>query len=430
MSENKCLLDLQERFQEILLADGGLRTLCNTLKAELGKPLYILDSRRENLLYIDRELREAEYDFYDYLNNRTLAKQEVEELECGEELKLRKSAYTWKKETYREVEVKLGKEDKVLGIMSIFLADDESLAEDSCLMIMQGAYALSIKLHQNNLIQKLARKCSNELIEEIIQGRIRNEEELIKRGELAGWDLTVSYQLYVLRFGAEGETFKKAEERSLYTYELEEKIISKLHRIIRTTISRKYIIFSYDGDILLLINYSKPSIERREEAEVIHSRLADEFPDLEMFIAGGCFIEDCTEISTSYQQGLYTLNFLATTNQDNKVFFYEELGSLRLLWQIEEDELESFAREHLGELINYNQEDDTAWLETLGVFLESGSNFQKAANKLHLHPNTVRYRVDKLQKMLNFDFADFEEQVNLALAYKIHKFILTDNAGK
>jgi len=54
------------------------------------------------------------------------------------------------------------------------------------------------------------------------------------------------------------------------------------------------------------------------------------------------------------------------------------------------------------------------------------NNFQEAAKRLHLHPNTIRYRIDKIQKMLDCDIKIFDNQVNLILAYKINKFILDE----
>ena len=427
MGDDKCVLDLQARYQEILLNNGGLRTLCNTLKEEIKRSVFIMDPYRENLLYIDRELRKKKPDFYNYLNDRKIVNQRIRKSLCGEKINLKRCVYSWQGNKYKELEVKLGKEGNVLGILAIILENDKNLADEYCHAVMQAVYALSLKLHQNNLIQKLARKCSNELIEDILQDRINNKKELIKRSELAGWDLTVSYQLFVLRYEVKhSENSKKNNKRSLYTYELEEKIINSLHRIIRTTISRKYIIFSYDNDILLLINYSKPAQERYKDIETIFSRLKERFDVLKLYIGAGCYIEECTDISRSYKQGLYTLDFLATTNQSEEYFFYENLGSLKLLWQIEKDILRDFAYEYLNPILEYDFQNDNNFLETLGVFLQENNNFQEAAKRLHLHPNTIRYRIDKIQKMLDCDIKIFDNQVNLILAYKINKFILDE----
>ena len=427
MADTNDLLELQDKYQEILLADGGLRTLCNTLTEEIGHPVFILDRHQENLLYIDRKLRDDQEGFYGYLDDRQLIRQESVEFECGCQVNINKGIYSWQESEYVELQAHLGKEE-TLGILSIFLgANKKEVTKTDCLALTQAVYAISIKLHQNNLVQKLARKCSNELIEDLLQGRINDKEELVKRGELAGWDLTVSYQLFIFQFTSGKLTSEKESgERSLYTYELEDKLVNSLHRIIRTNISRKYIIFSYNSNVLLLMNYSHPGKERKKESELIHQQLEQKFPDLDIYLGAGCFVKECTEVPKSYQQGLYTLNFLTTTKQENKVFFYEDLGILRLLWEVEDPKLKEFAQEFLTPLLNYDQQNNTNWLETLSTFLQEGGSLQAAANKLHIHPNTMRYRINRIQEILDTDLKDFEVQLNLALAYKIYKFILGD----
>ncbi|WP_052326464.1 hypothetical protein [Halobacteroides halobius] len=293
------LFSLQNKYQAILLDNGGMRTLCNTLQEDINNKVFILDKYRENVLYIDRELRHENQEFYSYLDQRSLTKRRIifsEYNVCIERL-----IYIWREQEVTEVQVKLRNSNKTLGILSIL--EKNPLEEDHFLVIAQAVYALCLKLHQNDLVQSLAQKCSNELIEELLQGKIKSKQELIKRGELAGWDLTVPYQLFVLRFNS-----KKSQEddgkRTLYKYELEEKVTHSLHRIIRTNISTKYIIFSYDGDILLLIHYPQQSEKIKSDIQDIYQQLQNRFSDFSFSIGAGCFAQDCYQIPESYQHSV------------------------------------------------------------------------------------------------------------------------------
>ncbi|WP_018249574.1 PucR family transcriptional regulator [Orenia marismortui] len=306
----------------------------------------------------------------------------------------------------------------------LVILEENILDEDDYLALTQGVNAISLKLHQNYIIQSLSQRCSNELIENLLQGRVKDRQKLIKSGELAGWDLTVSYQLFVIKANFSRDLDKDTGGHGLYTYEMEEKIINSLHRIIRTNISRKYIIFSYQGDILLLINYEDNSKEIREDIESLHQQLSNRFQGVSFSIGGGSFVRDCCMIADSYQQALYSLEFLAITNEVNRVLFYEDLGVLRLLWQVDCRHLMKFTDEFLKELIAYDLNNNSNWVDTLGAFLQEGCSIQYAANRLHIHPNTMRYRIERIQEILGLDLRDFETQLNLTTAYKIHKFII------
>lgn len=426
MDELKKLLQLQEKYHDFLIKDAGLRTLCDTLTEEINNSVFILDKFRENVLYLDRNLRQEDSQFYTYLDQKDFNKKEIVENEY--DIELEKVIYNWNGDKLEELQVKLESAEETFGYLVILKKNE--LKESDFLAIMQAVYALTLKLHQNNLIQNLARKCSNELIEDLLQGKIKAKDEIIKRGELAGWDLTVPYQMYIIRFASNKSKGDNTGGRSLYKYELEEKITHSLHRIIRTTLSTKYIIFSYNDDILLLIHYQEQNDDIKSDIKDISQQLNNKFDQVSFSIGAGCFIEDCIQIPKSYQQGLYTLDFLAATNQPQDVFFYKELGVLRLLWQLDKEQLAEFVDEFLAKLIAYDQNNNTNWIETLGVYLKTGGSIQQSANLLPIHPNTMRYRINRIQEILGVDLQDFEVRSNLAIAYKINKFITRGSEGE
>jgi DNA-binding PucR family transcriptional regulator len=53
--------------------------------------------------------------------------------------------------------------------------------------------------------------------------------------------------------------------------------------------------------------------------------------------------------------------------------------------------------------------------ETLEVFLTIGSNYTVAADKLHVHPNTIKYRIHNAQDRLRVMTNDGRIDVALAL---------------
>ncbi|MFO7819599.1 MAG: helix-turn-helix domain-containing protein [Halanaerobacter sp.] len=426
MNKLNKLLKLQDKYHDILIKDAGLRTLCDTLTAEINNKVFIFDKFRENVLYLDRNLREEDNRFYSYLAQKEFKKKEI--VENDYDIDLERGIYEWQTDEVKELQVKLESENETFGYLVIL--EENELDDDDFLAVMQAVYALNLKLHQNNLIQNLARKCSNELIEELLQGKIQEKTEIIKRGELAGWDLTLPYQMFIIRFEANEARETESSERTLYKYELEEKVIHTLHSIIRTSLSKKYITFSYNGDILLLINYEEKSKRIKSDIKDIAQELRTKFEQLNFSIGSGCFINDCCQIPKSYQQGLYTLDFLTSTHQEQQVFFYRELGVLRLLWQLDKEQLASFVDEFLADLIDYDQDNNTNWLETLGVYLKTGGSIQQSANLLPIHPNTMRYRINRIQEILGVDLQDFEVRSNLVIAYKINKYITKGSGGE
>ena len=68
----------------------------------------------------------------------------------------------------------------------------------------------------------------------------------------------------------------------------------------------------------------------------------------------------------------------------------------------------------MGPLADDNLE--TARLrETLEVFLTTGSNYTMAADKLHVHPNTIKYRIRKARDKLRVTTNDGRVDIAVAL---------------
>ncbi|MGH2603374.1 MAG: PucR family transcriptional regulator, partial [Dehalococcoidia bacterium] len=58
-------------------------------------------------------------------------------------------------------------------------------------------------------------------------------------------------------------------------------------------------------------------------------------------------------------------------------------------------------------------------VQTLTVFLESSGSWNRCAAKLHLHVNTLRYRISRIEQLTGRDLTSFADRVDLYLALKL-----------
>jgi hypothetical protein len=77
---------------------------------------------------------------------------------------------------------------------------------------------------------------------------------------------------------------------------------------------------------------------------------------------------------------------------------------------------ESFADSVLGELDEYDRRHGADLVATVQTFLEQGSSWQEAARVLHIHPNTLRYRIARIEDLTHRDLGSMQDRVDLFLA--------------
>jgi hypothetical protein len=99
---------------------------------------------------------------------------------------------------------------------------------------------------------------------------------------------------------------------------------------------------------------------------------------------------------------------------------HDELGIYRLLCTIGDmQHLMGYARDVLGPLLNYDTEHRTELVRTLSVYLRHHGSHKQAARVLHLHTNTVAYRVARVEAITGLDLGDPDDRLVAHVAVKI-----------
>ena len=86
----------------------------------------------------------------------------------------------------------------------------------------------------------------------------------------------------------------------------------------------------------------------------------------------------------------------------------------------------------LGPLAVYDNEQNTDFIETLTAYFAHNEDINTTAKSLFVHPNTVRYRLERAAKILGRDLGTTDDRFQVYLALKIaglHPFTNQDIAA-
>lgn len=99
---------------------------------------------------------------------------------------------------------------------------------------------------------------------------------------------------------------------------------------------------------------------------------------------------------------------------------HEELAShVLLLPFVPDDVRRAFTSRLLDPLHDYDRRHRAELVATLETFLASDGSWTRCANRLHLHVNTLRYRVGRIEQLTGRDLARLEDKLDFFLALRM-----------
>lgn len=141
------------------------------------------------------------------------------------------------------------------------------------------------------------------------------------------------------------------------------------------------------------------------------------------FLAMGNTYKGAEEIRRSYQQAIKLLTAAKKSSFVHSVYSYYDWNVLMkcLIEEINPFFLESIV-ESVSDLIDHPNSNDL--IETFLTYCAEGLNMSKSARKLHIHRNTLLYRLNLINDILQINVNSFEHSMFLYLTLKgrsLHK---------
>ena len=96
----------------------------------------------------------------------------------------------------------------------------------------------------------------------------------------------------------------------------------------------------------------------------------------------------------------------------------EVTSSVLLLAAVPDEVRRTFASRLLEPVLDYDRRNASGLLATLDTFLQCSGSWSKAAEQLHLHVNTVRYRIERVEQLTGRDLSRMDDCVDVFLALR------------
>lgn len=149
-------------------------------------------------------------------------------------------------------------------------------------------------------------------------------------------------------------------------------------------------------------------------------------------------MEALVSVQIAYSRILHSLHELAAAFRETglalkvgklftvgqNIFAYNKLGIGRLIYRLPKDLCEDFLFEVFGSEIPETLDEEM--MTVIDRFLQNNLNIAETARQLHMHRNTLIYRLEQVEKQTGLDLRHFEDAMTFKIAAMVLNYLHTE----
>jgi sugar diacid utilization regulator len=278
--------------------------------------------------------------------------------------------------------------------------------------LKRAADAARSQLIQLQMKTRKEEKSYHDFFWQLLTGHLQPDERVRDRAKQLDVRLPERYHVTVLQF--EEAISEKLKQQIRYTLETTPFVRIVLHAVT-------------DAQLVLLAAAPSPSVGDEEEQKEALFRMIRQmkqrFGISPVESGSGMIYSDYAMVERSYQEALTLLQIKRRFPEEtSSASAYPDLGYYRYLPHIlQEKQLHRFENPALQKLRKYDREHNSDLLQTLELFLNHDSNVKVTADLLHIHINTLTYRLKRIAEIGGIDLNNMDQKVTLYLDLKAEK---------
>lgn len=164
--------------------------------------------------------------------------------------------------------------------------------------------------------------------------------------------------------------------------------------------------------------FTEPRITALDIAKGLVQRFNRQFPGNSLLIGVGTDQGSVMGVGKSYRQAreaAYIGRRVASKSNDG-IYEYRSLNAYAVIESLPMESRQNYIDMILSQLLQYDKQNDSELFSTLETYLACCGRTAECAQRLHVHRNTVNFRIARVKELLEADLSDGETVFRLQLA--------------
>lgn len=303
---------------------------------------------------------------------------------------------------------------------------DAQFGQMDCIAVENAIVALQYELFRKFAVLELEKKYQNDLLNNLLNGKVTSSAELKKSIALLGMDPEAYYRVLVFGMCKQEDGPTDMNEELYHLNCLEEVMKRKIPDAkVQSDLEKLVVIISADP--------KQMQGSCRDELKKLRDEIQEEmlFHDKEIKVKAGIgkMVKGIANLQESYKEAEDAFSFIDISgdiSEEGTSYFmmFSDLGIFKLLSQLNDPALLlEYVPESLQKLYNYKKPQQEDLLTTLKTYLNCNQNLSKTAQSLYVHYKTAVYRIEKIAKITGMDFNNANEMLSVRIGLVVYKMI-------
>ncbi|WP_141430871.1 helix-turn-helix domain-containing protein [Bacillus sp. 03113] len=310
------------------------------------------------------------------------------------------------------VAISIWRGDEVLGyIWAIEM--ENPLSETALQLLCQAALTARHLLLRYGKNKSYMTSDNQEFFWKLLTGHLTDQNAVKEKLQDVGLSMPPSFAVAVFEFA---ETISKDLDKQIsYLLKTTEKVKAPFYTVD-------------DKDLIILACLEDNEIKAMETyksfVSTFQKHMADRFGVFHIKAGIGGIYHLFNYVVKSYKEARTVLEVQEKFPAESSHFIsYQDLGIYQFLdLLLEKRQKDGFDNIAIQNLANYDRKHHTELLQTLEVFLDENESMQKTSASLHIHGNTLAYRLKRISDIMEVDLTQPNQKFMLYLDLKLLKW--------
>ena len=307
-----------------------------------------------------------------------------------------------------------------LGYLSII--DHPQHHEELAMMAIEhAATVIALEMIKQREVGEAEDRVRGELVDDLLNGTFGDEANVQRRARHLHYDLTLPHLLLVV----DVDQFERFIKQNRYA---EGRVIALKHQlfqVVTAAVRRQHprsLATAHSDSVIVLVPQHPGAQDGEGDALASHisKAVAESELGITVSVAIGRRCQRPADFKPAFIEAQRALDLMVRFGKREQIINYDRLGVYRLLAQIDDRSgLEAFAGRMLEPLVAYDAARGTPLVKTLEVYLQHHGNLRQSARDLHIHLNTLHYRLHRISELIGADLKDADVRLDLLLALRV-----------